>query len=144
MEYILDKNYGETVLHSDLCKLLGYNQVNDEEFKKYKVTMSRVKNLLLQFGKVLRSINGIGYYILKPKQISNHCYRTYIKSASRMYNKSKFILDRVDYTELTKDRIEELQNMLELNKNLIENVDKMITESTYYSRKDYYDNLDDV
>ena len=53
-----------------------------------------------------------------------------------------FVLDRTDKTEMNKDRLEEINNMMELNKQLIEKVESTIMESKYYSRKDYYDSLE--
>ena len=141
VDYIVEKNYGATLLHSDLCKLLGYNMSNDEEFEKYKSTMGRVKEILLQFGRVLVSVNGVGYYILKPSQVSRHCYKKFVQSASRKYDKCSFILHRVDNTELIPERLEELQNMIQLNRQLMNSAEKVLKESAYYSRKDYYNSL---
>ena len=142
VEYILTKKYGDTLFHNDLAKRLGYNIDEEEEKKKYDSTMSRVKKFLIQYGYVLKGISGIGFYILKLTQISQHCYRTYIKSASKLYDKSAYILDKTDKTNLDFDRSEEIQNMISLNKQLIENAAKTIEESAYYSRKEYYDSLE--
>ena len=143
VEFILDKEYGTTIAHTEIGKILGYN-VNDEiEFIKYKSMMIKVKNFLLQYGYVLKSISGIGYYILKPSQISSHCYKAYIKKAGRTYDKSLYILGRVDETELTAVRKEELENIRKLNEQLVESTEKILVESKYYSRKNYYDTLDD-
>jgi hypothetical protein len=55
-EFILEQNYGNTISDTDLAKILGYN-INDEiEFKNYKNIMARVRNFLLQYGYVLKSI----------------------------------------------------------------------------------------
>jgi len=142
-EYILEQEYGNTISDVDLAKILEYN-INDElEFRKYKSMMNKVRNFLLQYGYVLKSVSGVGYYILKPSQVTRHCYHTYIKHASRLYDKSAYVLDRTDKTELSDERMEEIKNMMDLNKQLIDNVEKTIVESKYYSRKDYYDSLND-
>lgn len=143
IEYILDKNYGSTIAHNELSRILQYNIEYEEEFKKYKSVMARIKNFILQYGYVLKSVSGIGYYILKPSQISSHCYRTYVKSAGRMYDKSEFILEHTDKEELNEVRQEEIKNMMVLNKKLIENAWNTVKESAYYSRKNYYDSLED-
>lgn len=143
VEYILEQEYGNTISDTDLAKILGYNINLEEEWYKYRNMMARVRNFLLQYGYVLKTVSGVGYYILKPEQVTKHCYKTYVKRASRLYNKSAFVLDRTDKTELNKDRLEEIQNMMELNKQLIEKVENTIMESKYYSRKDYYDSLED-
>ena len=143
IEYILEKNYGDTLLHNDIAKILGYNIDDEVEEKKYKTMMGRIKNILLQYGYVLKSLNGIGFYILKPTQVSQHCYRTYVKRAGRMYDKSEFVLEHIVKTDMSDDRKEEIQNMMAMNKLLIENVWNTIKESVYYSRKDYYNSLED-
>lgn len=142
-EYILNKDYGSTLLHQDLAKILQYNIDDEDEFKKYKSVMARIKNFILQYGYVLKGISGIGYYILKPTQVSSHCYRTYIKKAGRLYDKSAYILDKTDKTDMNDVRKQEIENMIELNKKLIDNAWNTVKESVYYSRKDYYNSLED-
>lgn len=143
VEFIIEKNYGTTITHGQLSKILGYNIEEEIEFKKYRSVMSRIKNFVLQYGYVLKGISGVGFYILKPTQVSSHCYRTYIKRAGRLYDKSAYILDRTDKTEMNEIRKQEIQNMMDLNKKLIENSFNTIKESPYYSRKAYYDSLED-
>lgn len=141
VEYILNQEYGSTLSDVELAKMLNYNINDDNEWLKYKTTMGRVKNFLLQYGYVLKSISGVGYYILKPEQVARHCYKTYIKKASRVYDKSAFVLDRVDRTKMSEERLEEITTLMELNQKLIDNVASTLKESKYYSRKDYYDSL---
>lgn len=143
IEYILEKPYGTTVGNDQLASMLHYNIDNEEEYHKFKTMMASIKGFLLRYGRILRSVPNVGYYILKPSQISQHCYRTYIKSASRLYNKSAYVLDRTDKTNLNQDRMEEITNMINLNQQLIDKVAATIHESAYYSRKAYYDSLEE-
>lgn len=143
IEYLLDKEYGSTVTNEKLGNMLHYNIVDEEEYHKYKTMMAGIRAFLLRYGRVLRSVPNIGYYILKPSQISQHCYRTYIKGASRLFDKSAYVLDRTDKTNLNETRTEEIQNMITLNKQLIDNTWNTIQESAYYSRKTVYDSLED-
>lgn len=143
IEFILNKNYGSTLTHTELSHLLGYNIEDEEEFKKYQSVMARIKNFLIDYGYILKGISGIGFYILKPTQISKHCYRTYIKRAGRMYDKSAYILKRTEKENMDANRLEEIKNMMDLNKKLIDNAWNTVKESAYYSRKDYYDSLED-
>lgn len=143
IEYLLEKEYGSTVTNEQLGNMLHYNIDDEEEYHKFKTMMASIKSFLLRYGRVLKGIAGVGYYILKPSQISQHCYRTYIKSASRLYDKSAYVLDRTDKTELNQDRMEEITNMISLNQQLIDKVAATIHESTYYSRKTYYDSLEE-
>lgn len=141
VEFILDKNYGETVLNRELSEILGYNIDYEEEMKKYKSTMARVKNFLIQYGYVLKSVGGVGYYILKPSQISSHCYRTYVKGAIRTIDKNNYVLECTKQEGMDNDRKEEIANMIQMSKDLAENMWNTVTTSAYYSRKDYYDSL---
>ena len=143
IEYLLSQEYGSTVVNETLANMLHYNIDDEEEYHKFKTMMAGIKNFLLRYGRVLKGISGVGYYILKPSQVSQHCYRTYIKSASRLYDKSAYVLDRTDKTQLNQDRMEEITNMLALNQQLIDKVAETIQESTYYSRKTYYDSLEE-
>ena len=143
VEFILDKDYGSTLTHNELSKMLHYNIDDEIEKRKYKSTMARIKNFILEYGYVLKSINGIGFYILKPSQISQHCYRTYIQRSRKIYDKSEYILEHTDKSDMSDIRREEINNMMEMNKQLIKNAWETIKESAYYSRKAYYDNLED-
>lgn len=143
IEFILNKEYGETILHEDLSRILHVNIEDELMLKRYKYLMQRIKNYILQYGYVLKSINGVGYYILKPSQISKHCYRTYIRRSSRLFDKSKYILDHTEKHDLSDIRLEEINNIIKLNKKLIDETEKIITDSPYYSRKAFYDTLED-
>ena len=143
VEFITSKNYGETISNEEAGRILHYNIDDEAEFKKYKSTMARVKNFLIDYGYILKSIAGIGYYILKPKQIAGHCYRTYIQRTQGLLEKSNKILTHTDKTELSQVRKEEHSNMLELNTVLDNAIWRTIQASGYYKRKAYYDNLED-
>lgn len=143
VEHILNKHYGETVLNQEAAKILHYNIDDEEEFKKFKSQMGRVKNFLIDYGYILKSISGIGYYILTPKQIAGHCYRTYITRTQRLLDKSNRILTHTDKTELSEIRTEEHENVVELNNLLSDKIYETIQTSKYYNRKAYYDNLED-
>ena len=143
VEYILERNYGDTISFSTLGKLLHYNIDDEVENKKFKSTMGRVKNFLIDKGYVLKSIPGVGYYILKPKQISGYCYHTYIRRTENLLNKSGRILSHVAQNELSEIRKEEYENVCDLNSDVINAIDSSIENSKYFNRKNYYDNLED-
>lgn len=143
VNYIMSKNYGETVLDTDLSKILKFNLDNVEDYKKYKRIMQRIKSFLTNYSYVLKGISHVGYYILKPQQISGYCYRQYVTKTSTLLDKSEKILNHVDNTKFSNDRNEELDNMIALNKDVKDKIWDAITESGYYNRKDYYDSLED-
>ena len=143
IEYILSKNYGDTITNEELCTMLHYKIEDEYDYKRFKAMMSNIKKYLLNKGRILKGIPSIGYYILKPKQASQYCFRTYVQSASRLYDKSAFVLDKIDTTEMSDVRLEEIKNMINLSNELIDKAEETITNSAYYSRKDYYDSLKD-
>lgn len=143
VEYILDKEYGETIPLEKLGEMLHYNINDVDELKKFKSTMERVKNFLVDYGYILKSISGRGYYILKPKQIAGHCYRSYISKTQRILNKCERILDHTDKTELSEERKQEHSEVLQLNKDMSDKFHNTIQTSKYYNRKAYYDSLKD-
>lgn len=143
IEYILDQDYGVTISFEKCASYLHYNIEDEHENKKFKSTMGRVKNFLIDKGYVLKSIPGVGYYILKPKQISGYCYHTYIKRTENLLGKSGRILSHVAQSELSEIRKEEYDNLCDLNFDVTNAIDSTIENSKYYSKKNYYDNLDD-
>lgn len=146
IEYILNnKKHGDTVTNEEASRILMINwDSNDEKEKqRFRVHMGRVKNFLIEKGYVLKGISGIGYYILKPKQVAGHCYRTYIRKTMSLLDKSEKVLKHTDKTELEGDRIEEYDNIVVLNQTLSDGIAKEIEESRYYNRKFHYDNLED-
>ena len=143
IEYILSLNYGETIGFSKVAYILKYNIEDEKEYKKFRSTMSRVKNILIDYGYVLKTITNVGYYILKPKQIGNYCYRTYIKRTENLLEKSNRILNHTDKSMLSEVRKEEHENVMNLNLDLINTIDMTIENSSYYSKKNYYDSLED-
>ena len=143
IEYILNKKYGEIISHKEASNILKYNIEIEKEFKRYQAQMIKIKNFLIDYGYMLKGIAGVGYYILTPKQIAGHCYRTYIVKTQRLLEKSNKILINTDISELSEIRKEEHDNILKLNNNLNNNIDKVIQTSGYYNRKEYYNNLKD-
>ena len=143
IQYILDKNYGETIYSKDLAKILGFNLENTREYDKYRMQMGRIKNILIDYGYVLKSIAGIGYYILKPKQISGYCYHAYIRRTENLLGKSAKILAHTEVSELSETRKEEYDNVCDLNIDTSNAIATTIENSSYYKKKNYYDNLND-
>ena len=143
VEYVLNQDYGTTIETGVLAELLHYNIETEEEYKKFKSTMGRVKNILIDYGRVLKSITGVGYYILKPKQVSGYCYHTYIRKTTNLLDKSARILNHTPHSLLSETRKEEYDNIVELNMDVTTAIEGTIENSKYYDRKAYYDGLQD-
>lgn len=143
VEYILDNyTYGETILDTDLAKILGYNISYTNEFRNYKAFMNKIKNELMTFNYILKSISGVGYYILKPEHIIGHCYNTYIKASQRKLDKALEVSRHIDKTNLSENRLEEIDNFRTLNNSLIDNMEQLINNSMYIKRIDTYEKQD--
>lgn len=143
IEFILKHNYGDTIGFGQLAQILGYNIDDEKEKMKFQSMMGRVKNFLIDYGYILRSVAGVGYYIMKPKQISGYCYHTYIRHTEDLLKKSDRILSHVDLDGLSDIRKEEHTNVVALNYDVFENIDTTIDHSEYIKNKYVYDNLED-
>ena len=143
IEYILSKPYGETLSYQELGKLLGYNILDELEFHKLKDMMSHIKNVLIDYGYILKTIIGVGYYILKPKQISGYCYHTYIRKTEKLLDKSERILSHIDQSELSEIRIKEYNEVHKLNTDVGNSIETTIYNSDYEANKYIYENLND-
>lgn len=143
VEYILDKGYGETVEIAKLAEIMRFNIEDEVEEKRFRNTMSRVKNILIDHGYILKTIAGIGYYILKPKHISSYCYRTYIDKTKVLLEKSERILAHVDQTELSDVRKKEHSEMSDLNQQIYGEVGLIVEGSDYGKNRNYYNSLKD-
>lgn len=137
--FILQKKYGDIIYHKDIENVLELSR----ELRAYSGYLRMTKTRLIPKSLVLKAIPGIGYQILKPNQISSYTYRQYIKRTLNLYNYSELILDYVNTEALTNDRLQEYKDVKELNKKIKEMSQKTIKESKYYSRKDYYDSLEE-
>ena len=143
VEYILNLQYGDTISFEKAGYILKYNLENEKELRKFRSTMARVKNILVDYGYVLKTIANVGYYILKPKQISGYCYHTYIKRTENLLAKSDRILSHTKTSELSEERMKEYGEVCGLNSNLTYSIQHTIRDSAYYHNKNHYDSLED-
>lgn len=131
-KYFKEKNFGDTITYDELQKLTFYNLQDKYECYKFKGnTMRRVKNRLINNGIVLKAIKGIGYYILKPNQISSYTYRTYIIKPLKSYEKANIILNNTKTERLNKKELEKHKLTSELNICLMEQTNKFIRTQKY-------------
>ena len=145
MNYILEHNYGQVVLNTELSRMLGYNleSEDEKEHRRFRSTMARIKNFLVDYGYILKSINGTGYYILKPQHITAHCFKTYTKKSQQLYDKTTRILEHTDTTNLTATRKEEFTKFKELNEELSRMTSSAVLNSEFYTKIDLYNSLED-
>lgn len=142
-EYILSKEYGESLEYNTLAKMFDITLKEESDWKKLRNRMKQIKNMLVDYGIVLKNVVGVGYYILKPKQISSYCYRTYVDKSKSLLEKSERILKGVNQSELSEVRKKEHKEMTLLNKELSVGMDNFIENSDYDKNKTYYNSLED-
>lgn len=143
VDFILDHDYDSTIEFTELAQIMRFNISDEKEERKFKSTMSRVKNILIDHGYVLKTVIGIGYYILKPKHISGYCYRTYIDRTKSLLEKSDRILRHVDRTQLSDVRKAEHTQMQDLNQQIYGEIGLMVEGSEYGQNRYYYNSLKD-
>ena len=142
-DYILDKEYGSTILFGQLAEIMRFNIQDEQEERRFKNVMGRVKNILVDYGYILKIITGVGYYILKPKHISSYCYRTYVDRTKRLLEKSDRVLRHVDQKELSDVRKKEHSEMTDLNQQLYGEIGLVVEASEYGKNRAYYESLGD-
>ena len=135
----VQKQYGEMIYHSEVSNILGFDRTQS----RYGIYVRKAKDRLIEYSKVLKAIPGVGWQVLKPQQVSSYVYRKYIKRTLNMYNYSTDILNYLDKSNLSQTRLDEFNDVEQLNNELKEKTSNIIQESGYYSRKDYYDSLGD-
>lgn len=142
VDYILSHSYGDIITDEKLSKILKYNIAYVEEYNKYKIMMNKIKNILISKKYIIKRV-GTGYYIMKPSQVANYCYRKNITHAHNIVKKGIYILQNVDDSDLKTDRKEELENLTNLSTEINDKIQETINKSKYYSRIDYYNSLKD-
>ena len=143
IDYVMSKEYGETLPISTCAYMLKYNIDDERELKKFRSIMARIRNALIDKGYVLKSIPNVGYYIMKPKQIPSYVYRTYTLKTLRFLEKQDRILQHTDTSELQGLRIRENEEIKELTQITYEAIDMSINESDYFNHKEIYNSMND-
>lgn len=141
-EFILSKNYGETITIEQINNILQENLNSDLGSKRFRCQINKVKNKLYEKGYVIRSIYDIGYYILKPNQVSSYTYRNFIVKPTKQFNKARIIMKNTNTKNLNDDEYIELYNTIELNKEMIRTTNKVLkSEKNFYKEGNYYNGI---
>ena len=131
IELILTKKYGETISYDELNAILQEN-INDYQGKAaFRRNMNKVKNELFSKGYVIRPIFNVGYYILKPNQVSCYTYRNYIVKPINSFKKAKTILENTERKQLKGQEITEYQTTCGLNEAMIYANTELINADEY-------------
>ena len=130
-EYIIKKNYGEIITIKELNEFIQVDLSDEIGKRKFKRIMSKVKNRLINCGYVIRSIYNVGYYILKPNQISSYTYRNYIIKPLKQFDKANIILKNTNKKQLSTDEIKEHKATCELNRAIMYATNSLINDKEY-------------
>lgn len=129
--YILTKKYGDTITNEELNNILQ-EDLKDEYGKiRFRNQMIKVKDTLYKKGFVIRAIYNIGYYILKPNQVSSYTYRNFIIRPTKQYNKAKTILENINNKEFNNDENLEFKTTKSLNKKIIDTTNNLLNSNEY-------------
>lgn len=135
MELILSKEYGETITYDTLNEILQRNLSDFHERECFRREMNKVKNALFEKGYVIRPVFNVGYYILKPNQVSSYTYRNYIVKPIHSFRKAKTILDNTSKKGFNKEEISEYKTTCELNEAMIYASTELINSDEYKKLK---------
>lgn len=132
VNYIKSKEYGTTIEFMELQQFTHYNLKDELEQYWFKSSIiAKVKKELISYGVVLKSVRYVGYYILKPNQISSYTYRTYIRKPLKSFERARLILANTNTKELNKNDVNEYYLTRELNNVLINKNNSIIEQEKY-------------
>ena len=142
-DYVLSQDYGNVIPYDILSEMFGIKLNSEKEWKTLTNRMRQVKSIMVNYGIVLKNVIGVGYYILKPKQISSYCYRTYIEKSQTLLNRSQKILNNIDKKELSEIRQKEYKEINSLNTKVNIELSSTVEKSDYNKNMAYYNSLKD-
>lgn len=95
---VVKKDYNEIISHIDLSILLNV----DYKSKEYFSYMTKIKKVLLEKGKALESVHGVGYRIANPDNYSAMAINQYRLGFNRL-KKGEKILTYAPIKEMTEE-----------------------------------------
>lgn len=130
-ELILSREHGETLTYEELNNILQEDMEDRYGREVFRRQMNKVKNELFSEGYVIRPVYNVGYFILKPNQVSSYTYRNYIVKPMNSFKKAKIILDNTEKKKLKGQEITEYINTCELNEAIIYANAELINSEEY-------------
>lgn len=98
-------NYGDLIRIGYFERLFGVNKDESEYVRKFAV----LKESLIEWGVVLKSVLGEGYRILHPREVPAEVYRSYAQSGLRRFHRGIHILSKIDRQLLTAEEEEQVK-----------------------------------
>lgn len=79
-EYIMAKNYGDIIYHQEISEQIG-ERMNTP---RYFSTITAAKKVLLESGRMIKSIRKSGYQVVKPDDYTVHSVRQVVAGAKKI------------------------------------------------------------
>lgn len=143
MDIFLESDYGAMISYEEVNEVLMINLDDEDELKYMKNFVGKLKNALIDRGRVIQSVRNQGWYILKPQHIASYTYRNYIVKPQKAYKKADRILQRYDKRPLNEERIREYTDINNLNHKLQDFSENLINNSDYMKNRNKYNELKD-
>jgi len=105
-DYIINLNYGDTVLHQDIEEIIQENH----DSKKYHSIIQKAKRKLLESSKGLENVKGIGYRVIHPDNYTDLSLK-YIKSGYRRIDNGFKVLQYAPVNDMSKEGFERYRHI---------------------------------
>lgn len=105
-EVFANKQYGETVTHGELAAAASLKWRD----KEYRYLMSAVSKKMLETGRMIESVHGVGYRLVEPDKYSTKSVDC-VLSAGRKLDKGVKILDNAPVNNMTQNGVQRYNNV---------------------------------
>lgn len=102
-DHILKMNYGETLLHKEIEKII--KESKDINTAKYFSIITKTKKELLKISKTIKSVTGQGYTIVNPDDYTDLSLK-HIKSGFKQVDKGYNILQFAPVNQMSKEGLQ--------------------------------------
>lgn len=100
------KQYGETVTHDELASAASLKWRD----KEYRYLMAAVAKRMLETGRMIESVHGVGYRLVEPDKYSTKSVDC-VLSAGRKLDKGVKILDNAPVGNMTQNGVQRYNNV---------------------------------
>lgn len=81
-EYIMAKNYGDIIYHQEIAEQIG----EKANTSRYFSTVTKTKKVLLDSGRMIKSVRKSGYQVVDPDDYTTHSVRQVVAGAKKIDN----------------------------------------------------------
>lgn len=99
-------NYGESMTHKQIAEIAGVKSSDSE----YRYLIHQAQKNLIEHGKMLESVRGVGYRIVFPDEYTETSTR-YVSTGVRRINKGAAILAHAPVNDMSAEGIQAYNNV---------------------------------